>query len=307
MTFAAPLHLLWGLLILVALVLIYRAIERRTAGYAQTYTQLVFLDDIAAVPLRWQRLWQAALLAALLLLVFAAARPSLTLRLPAGAATVVLCIDTSGSMSSSDVAPTRAQAALVAIHRLVDRLDASVRVGLVSFSSEAQVLLRPTTDREAIGQAISEIPAPNGATAIGDAMALAETMMPMAGHHAIILITDGVNNRGADPLEISHELAEHRITLSAIGIGTSGSGQFVPGTDEAASVDPEALQTYAAATGGEALVAKDAERLAAGLSMLADAVVWEPRRIDLALPCALGGALLGSAMFLLGFAWGKYP
>src|SRR5262245_53149773 len=63
--------------------------------------------------------------------------------------TVVLLVDVSGSMAATDVHPTRLAAAVAAMRTFVARLPHGVEVGIVSFSTGAEVALRPTTDRAA--------------------------------------------------------------------------------------------------------------------------------------------------------------
>ena len=75
-----------------------------------------------------------------------------------------------------------------------------------------------------------------------------------------MLITDGENNAGADPIEASKALARAGITLYTIGIGTN-SGALVPGTLQPAGIDEQALQTYARITGGAYSRAENAAQL----------------------------------------------
>ena len=76
-------------------------------------------------------------------------------------------MDVSGSMNATDVTPTRLVAAQRAASSFVEQLPAKFRVGLVSFASTAQTLVRPTTDRVAIQDALASLHA-EGATAMGD-------------------------------------------------------------------------------------------------------------------------------------------
>jgi Ca-activated chloride channel family protein len=219
----------------------------------------------------------------------------------------VVCVDTSGSMQSSDVSPTRAQAAIDALHRFVKALGPQVRIGIVSFSTQAQADIQPTTDRGALADAIDTIPKPNGATAIGDALNLAGQMLPSSGRRAIILLTDGVNNRGSDPLEISHDLANHHIPVYTIGIGTQNSGQIIPGSDEEASTDPAALKQYSDITGGTSVIAADASSIIGAFATLATSSIWEVQRIDASIISAMLGGLCMTATILLGSGLGKFP
>ena len=103
---------------------------------------------------------------AMVLLLTAAARPTALLVMPEEARTVILAIDVSGSMSADDVAPNRLAAAQSAARGFVKALPASVRIGIVAFSDEAQLVQAPAADREDVLFAIDSLRPQNG-TAIG--------------------------------------------------------------------------------------------------------------------------------------------
>src|SRR3712207_1522230 len=164
MTFAAPMMLLGLLLIPVAL-LLYVLVQRRRAQYAVRFTNVDLLANIAPRTPAWRRHIPTALyLAALGALVFALARPSMTMAVPREEATIMMTIDVSGSMQATDVAPTRLAAAQAAATSFVDKLPKKFRVGLVTFSTQPNVLVSPTTDREALRSALASL-TPTGGTA----------------------------------------------------------------------------------------------------------------------------------------------
>jgi len=94
-------------------------------------------------------------LLALAALLVSLARPQALALVPKEQATIVLVMDVSGSMNADDVEPTRMEAAQRAASRFLDRLPARFQVGLVIFSSEAETLVPPTTDREAVRAALA--------------------------------------------------------------------------------------------------------------------------------------------------------
>src|SRR5215213_11627376 len=167
MTFATP----WALLALLLVPLVVLALvlaRRRRIRYA-------ILDVLAGVVERERRgRWipAALLILALTALLLGAARPMARVPVPRDEATVMLIIDVSGSMNADDVEPTRMEAAQRAASRFLDRLPARFQVGLVIFSSEAETLVPPTTDREAVRAALGTLNA-NGGTAMGDGLARA--------------------------------------------------------------------------------------------------------------------------------------
>jgi Ca-activated chloride channel family protein len=286
---------------------LYVLSERRRAAQALTYSNLAF----AIGAMRPSRLPALILFLAFLLgvatLAVSVAGPRFTARVPTKDGTVVICIDTSGSMRAQDVAPTRWNAAKDAARAFVDAVPAGTRVGIVSFSSGANLIQAPIADLDIVRDAILRIPPPNGATAIGDALEMAASQLPEKGRRAIVLMTDGVNNRGADPLQASQTIGSRGISISTVAIGTSGSGQVIPGTNELADIDEEALRAIAQNGGGSYAQAGDASSLSETFRRLAFETVWERRRIDGSFPLAVGGGTLLVVTFLAGFAMGRFP
>ncbi len=307
MTFTYPLALLllpftvWGFWRLSSW------LRQRQRANAFTYTSLAFASSVFGRNVLLERCLLLLPLLAVAVATFALAGPSVTLRLPQHDGSVVVCIDTSGSMATRDISPTRASAAVQAAHLFVHHLPQGVRVGVVSFASNANVLLTPEPEPNVVDQALERIPAPNGATAIGDALVLAEQMLPARGRRAIVLLTDGVNNRGSDPSEAAQELATHHIVLYTVGIGTSQSGQLIPGTDEAADADPDALRGYAETTGGAFVAVSDAAQIANAFLQLARETTWEAQSIKLAMPAMVFSALALLLTWILALAFGRVP
>jgi Ca-activated chloride channel family protein len=132
-------------------------------------------------------------------LCIASARPMLVSFERREHATIILAIDSSRSMLSTDVRPTRLGAAKLAAETFLNRVPAGFRVGIVSFSGRAHVLNPPTVDRENLRAALQSLSARPG-TAIGDALAGSLRLLPKAGPVAsdvIVLLTDGNNTAGS--------------------------------------------------------------------------------------------------------------
>lgn len=307
MTIDSPLRLGIAAAVAVGLLFAYRAIARRSASGAFAYSSLAFMR--AAIPRRRTieillgALWFGA--AAALALAFSGTRVSANVPSPDGA--VVICIDTSGSMASSDIVPTREEAAREAIAAFVAASPPGLRIGIVSFSTDADVVTPLTDERDQIADAIRRIPEANGATAIGDALLAASSLLPDRGHRAVIVLTDGVNNHGSDPLESAKAVAARGITIETVGIGTNESGDLIPGTEEEASIDEDALRAIAATGNGRYVRVSDARTLRDVFERIAAGTVWERRRIDASLPLAIGGAMALVAAFFTSFAAGKFP
>lgn len=171
MTFAAP-ALLLGLLLVPAGIAGYLLVQRRRSRYAIRFTNVDLLANLAPRRPAWRRHLPPLLyLGAIAALVFALARPSMVVAVPREEATIMLALDVSGSMQATDVAPTRLAAAQAAASEFIDQLPSSFRVGIVVFSTEARLLVSPTTDRARLHDALNGLRA-NGGTALGDALAL---------------------------------------------------------------------------------------------------------------------------------------
>jgi Ca-activated chloride channel homolog len=169
MTFAEPILLL-ALLGVPLAVLGYLYVQRRRSRYVVRFTNVDLLANLVPKTPAWRRHVPPALCAAVMAaLVIALARPSAMVAVPREDATIILAMDTSGSMMATDVAPSRLASAKQAASAFVDQLPPSFQVGLVTFSTSAQVSVRPTTDRAEIHAALDSLVA-DGGTALGDAI-----------------------------------------------------------------------------------------------------------------------------------------
>jgi len=304
---------IWGkmlllLLLVPVIVAAYVLTQRRRQRYALRYASLSLVKDALGKGPGIRRHIPAGLfLAGLAVLIFALARPSATVTLPSEEGTVILSMDVSGSMRATDIKPSRMEAVKEAARIFITKRPRNVRIGIVAFSSAAVPLGPLTDDRDAAREALSRLPAPNGGTAIGDALALAARLLPSGGKRAIVLVTDGVNNAGSDPLEVASTIGAQGITIFTVGIGTNGSGELIPGTNEAAELDEEALHSIAQSGNGSYARVSDAGALRDRLGALARTTVQAPRRVDLTVPCALAAGVLAFGTALIALALGWFP
>jgi len=173
-SFQSP-WLLLSLLVLAAAVGFWVLSERRRMRYAVQYTNLDVLATVVSGRSWWRLVPAALFLLALISLLVGLARPHVDRLLLKERATVILVVDTSRSMQSHDVRPTRLGAAQEAIRTFLDQVPGRLRVGLVVFAGEAQVATPPTNDHELVRQSVDAIDGflVFGGTAIGDALATA--------------------------------------------------------------------------------------------------------------------------------------
>ena len=134
-------------------------------------------------------------------------------------AAVAILVDTSGSMKERAPGDSRSKAVVAreSIEAMLDATDAFVarrpdfpiKIGLYSFSSGVRTLrtIQPY-DRAAMKQALAELPAPGGGTAIGDAMREARPDLYRAGvfRKYLMVVTDGENTNGRSPEDVAREI-----------------------------------------------------------------------------------------------------
>ena len=313
-------------LVLVALAVIplalagYLLVQRRRMRYAARFTNLDLLANVVERSPGWRRHLPPALgLLALTALVLAVARPSATIAVPRERATVILAMDTSASMTATDVAPTRLDAARSAADRFLDQLPERFRVGVVSFASQAYVVAPPTADRALVRQTLDSLDV-QGGTAIGEAILrsveAAQTGPGRAGEErgdtapvSILLLSDGANTRGPDPTETAREAQAAGIPVYTIALGTpDGVIQRTDGAGNSRTIpvapDPETLARVAEMTDGRFFDAPTDDDLLSVYEEIGSQVGFEKEEQEVTFAFAAAGGLLllvGAALSALWF------
>src|SRR5262245_33232187 len=150
MSFAAP-YLLLTLLAVPLAALAYLWFERHRERRAANWANPALVPNLVERPSpRLRHLPAALFLVGLSFLLVAFARPEATITSEREGATVVLAIDTSGSMATPDVKPTRLLAARNASLTFLQELPAKYRVALEVFTDHPAVIVPPTYDRTKI-------------------------------------------------------------------------------------------------------------------------------------------------------------
>ncbi len=247
---------------------------------------------------------------ALTAVVIASARPLLPLWLPVREFTVVLSVDTSGSMRSRDVHPNRLEAAKKAAKDFLQALPRHVAVGLVGFAGTAQLLQPPTVNRERVLESLESLGfAPR--TAIGEGLLEAVAALPgrvrprpdgtvpyqpSLPRAAVILLSDGRNNTGIDPLEAAQVAVRQNVTVYTVGVGRPAQTDAV--WTIGGPLDEHTLKQVARITGGEYFHASSAQALASVYRRLAHQVSWETRQEEVSgLAALLAAALLVAGVY----------
>lgn len=215
---------------------------------------------------------------ALALLIVALARPQgveENARTNTEGIDIVLAIDVSGSMLARDFKPDRITAAKeVAGDFIADRTGD--RLGLVVFAGEAFTQSPLTTDQGTLQTLLGRIRSGliEDGTAIGNGLATAINRLreSEAKSKVIILLTDGVNNRGEiAPLTAAEIAKAQGIRVYTIGVGTQGMAPY-PAVDmfgnrtfvqQQVEIDEKTLREMAAHTGGSYFRATDKAKLKA--------------------------------------------
>ena len=215
-------------------------------------------------------------IAAICLIIVALARPrssSETEKIDTEGIDIVLAMDVSTSMLARDFEPDRISAAKdIAIEFIAQR--PSDRMGIVVFAGESYTQCPLTTDRATLINLMKDVQTDliEDGTAIGNGLATAVARMKDsdAKSRVIILLTDGVNNRGEIAPATAAEIAKtYGIRVYTIGIGTRGEAPYPVMTawgvelrKMPVEIDEDLLKTIAEATGGRYFRATDNTKLA---------------------------------------------
>ena len=268
MSFAAPTHLL-ALLALPLVALLWFAARGRRRRHALRHPGVATLRAALPRTPRWRRAVPAALLGlSVVALAVAFAKPRHTVNVPVEKASVVLVTDESGSMQSTDVAPTRLEAAQTAARSFLDAAPSRMLIGFAGFASSVETNIAPSTDRDAVKSAIDALQA-QGGTATGDALGTAlDELAARKGSDgrtapaAIVLLSDGARTAGSDPLAAAARAKRLGIPVYTVALGTSTGTVMAPGGElVAVPPDPQTLQAIAQRSGGRAYTVDDADTL----------------------------------------------
>ena len=343
MSFSWPWALLSLLIIpIVAGVVWFLRQRRRRAAVRVTSIALVR----AALPPRTR--WTRLIPTLLLLLGFAtlgvgAARPQATVPVPSNSTTIMLAMDVSGSMCSTDVEPNRLTVAQEAAVSFIESQDGEIKIGLVAFAGVAGLQVPPTTDKDALIEAINNFTTARG-TAIGSAIltsidgiaAINPTVAPTgadaesaqrSGYAAdvIVVLTDGANTQGVEPAEAAESAAVRGLRVFTIGFGTTTPSRMACTGKQAGSwaggglgggfgrsggrspriIDEDNLQAIAEITGGQYYKAESADQLQEALGDLPSQVAVVKKHVDIASWFAGAGGLLVAVAVGLSLWWNR--
>lgn len=143
---------------------------RRRRRFAVRYSSLALVREALPHQSRLRRHLPFALfLLALISLVLALGRPVTAVNVPAGQATIILAVDVSRSMCSTDIPPNRLTAAQAAAQSFIQDQGNSTQIGIVAFAGFAELIQPPTADQEVLQDAVQSL-STGRRTAIGSAI-----------------------------------------------------------------------------------------------------------------------------------------
>ena len=268
--FGAP-NWFWGLLVIPLLVILFVRAEKRAAARLRAFVSDRLLPNLARTVDRRRRKFRFALtLLGVALAITALAKPEWGYTyqdVKRKGLDLIFAVDTSRSMLSNDVAPSRLQRVKLAAQDLLSDLQGD-RVGLVAFAGRAFLQAPLTIDYDAAVEAINDLDTntiPEGGPNISAAIELAvQTYGKSAiGNRALIIFTDGEELSG-DANKAAKAAADAGVRIFTVGVGTP-EGSLIPITSEGggnafvkdsdgqvvkSKLDEKRLKEMAEATGG---------------------------------------------------------
>jgi Ca-activated chloride channel family protein len=158
-------YLLVLLLAVPLLLLAYLWQLRRRRPAAVRHSNVALVRAAVSPRRRWRRHVPLGLiLASLALLGVGGARPQVRTDVPVSSATVILALDVSGSMCSTDVDPNRLTAAQAAVRSFIQSQNDETKIGLVLFSGFAQLAVAPTTSHDDLLRTLDAVTTGRGTT-----------------------------------------------------------------------------------------------------------------------------------------------
>ncbi|MBC7879379.1 MAG: VWA domain-containing protein [Anaerolineales bacterium] len=345
-------ELLWpGFLYLLGLIPIliiaYIWILRRRKPFAVRYSSLSLVRTALGKQSQWRRHIPFALfLLAMSSLIMAVSRPVSTIVVPSSNATIILAIDVSRSMCSTDILPSRLEAAKAAALQFVEDQDGNTQIGVVAFAGFAVVVQPPTRDQGLLKDAITNLTTARR-TAIGEGILMSldaiseiddsitspysgmETVPLPEGQFApaiIVVLTDGVSTTGTHPLLAAQLSVDRGVRVYTIGFGTDNNnsipncgfgvqtdpfaGQFFGGGGGGGprrEIDEETLKQVADMTGGSYHLAASANELQDVFRNLPTQVMTVTETTEISVMFVVLGALLVTLAMVLSIIWHPIP
>ena len=304
---------LWLLLAVAGVVAGYVAIHLHRRRAVARYTSTHLHASIAPDRLGWRRhVAPLVAAAALVLITVGLAQPARAEQVPRDEGVVVLTVDVSASMTATDIAPSRIEAAIDGASMFVDQVPEGIEIGLVAFDGTARLLVEPTTDHAAVVDAVQTLTT-GPRTATGDGLATAldaiTSTLPQSvldSDHvpaSVVLLSDGYQTVGRPVEDVAQQAADLGVPVTTIAYGTPTGTVGVQGQIVPVPADTTTMQAIADITGGKTFTATSAGELDDAYTDIRTVVGYrtEQREVTRAF---LGAALVALlAAVPLSFLW----
>ena len=214
---------------------------------------------------------------ALAFLAVALAGPTQSIEIPRNRAVIMLAIDVSPSMKSTDVEPDRLTVAENAAKQFAQQLTPGVNLGLVTFGGNAELLVSPTPDHAATVTALDHLRTDTG-TATGaaifaclQAIQTVSAVLSNGGATApparIVLLSDGAENRPQNPdnpagaYTAARSAKAQGVPISTVALGTKTGFVELDDQNLPVPVDDTMMKQIASLSGGQTSSASDVDAL----------------------------------------------
>jgi Ca-activated chloride channel homolog len=312
--------------------------QRRRRKYALRYASLSLVKEaLGRGPGIRRHIPPALYLLSVAFMLFALARPITVVKVPSQEGTVILAIDVSMSMRATDIKPDRITAAKEAAKAFVEKQGDSVKIGVVSFASDASIVQAPTLDHDLVLEAIDRLRLQR-ATAIGRAVLTsldaiwedegsegdqpsavltqpqnpnapqtpAKTAVPGAAKASasIILLTDGQNNQFPPPLAIIDQAIARGIRVYTVGVGTpAGAVLSLEGRSIRTALDETTLKQIAEDTDAQYFLATSDADLKKVYENLSTELVLRTQKTEVTALFTLVAAVFSIVASALSLLW----
>ena len=308
---------LWALALLVPLALGLLAWARAGRRAGERWSDPAVM---AVGPSRRARGLRGAAAAVALLAVgcgiVAMARPSVYATSDQRRSSVMITLDVSGSMTKTDLQPSRLASAIDAATRFADAAPSGTAIGVTTFADRAEVLLAPTNDRAELRRTLEGITRTRVGTALGEAVTTSLAALDAAGAvpatppadpsdsaGRILVLTDGANSirKATTPEEAAQRAASAGVPIYTILLGNDPGRADQP-------LPAETLSAMSTRTGGVFAQSTSSADLEAVFADIGSIVAPVPRVRELTVFVAAAAlALLALAALLAGLARPRAP
>ena len=301
----------WALLFflpILALIGLYIAVQLARQRRVLRFANTELLESVAPQrPTKWRHLPAILLVLSLVVFTIAMAGPTRDMRVPRNRAVVMLVVDVSQSMRSTDVQPNRLAAAQEAAKQFAGELTPGVNLGLIAFAGTATVLVSPTTNRDATKTAIDKLQLADR-TATGEGIftalqAIATVGAVIGGGDTppparIVLFSDGKETVPSNPdnpkgaFTAARAAKDQGVPVSTISFGTPHGYVDIKDQRQQVPVDDATLKKVAQLSGGTPYSASNVAELKRVYATLQQQIGYETIKGD----ASVGWLRLGSLL-----------